>query len=339
MLRSFARVFVLCAGLLGVSLLHSGTAMANDARPDYAFAIHGGAGTIERAYLTEKLEAEYREKLLEALTAGQNILADGGSSIDAVIAAIVILEDSPLFNAGKGAVFTNAGKNELDASIMDGRTLNSGAVAGVTRIKNPILLARSVMDNSEHVMMQGKGAEKFARRHGFKLVSNRYFYTERRWLQLQHALEQKTGALQDHDAEKFGTVGAVALDKAGNLAAGTSTGGRTNKLYGRVGDSPIIGAGNYASNASCAVSGTGHGEYFIRATVARDVCAMMEYAGVSLEEAANTVVFERMGNIGGTGGVIAVDKDGNIAMPFNTSGMYRAAVTPGGEPAVAIFQE
>lgn len=320
--------------------------------PGYAFAIHGGAGTILKANLSDKKEAAYLAKLAEALAAGEAVLAGGGTALDAVTSAITLMEDSPLFNAGKGAVFTAEGKNEMDASIMDGATLNAGAVSGVTNVRNPILLARAVMEQSRHVMLQGKGAETFAAEAGLEIVDPEYFHTERRWQQLQKAREQKTGAVLDHDLEfldpegpdglddhKFGTVGAVALDREGNLAAGTSTGGMTNKAWGRVGDSPIIGAGTYASNTSCAVSATGAGEYFIRATVARSICALMEYANLPLEVAADKIIMQQLVQMGGNGGIISLDRDGNIALVFNTEGMYRAAVKEGEEPVIGIYKE
>lgn len=317
--------------------------------PRYAFAIHGGAGNILKANLSDEKEAAYLAKLAEALAAGEAVLAGGGTALDAVTSAITLMEDSPLFNAGKGAVFTAEGKNEMDSSIMDGATLNAGAVSGVTNVKNPILLARAVMEQSRHVMLQGKGAETFAAEAGLEIVDPEYFHTERRWQQLQKAKEQKTGVVLDHDLEfldpdglddhKFGTVGAVALDREGNLAAGTSTGGMTNKAWGRVGDSPIIGAGTYASNASCAVSGTGAGEYFIRATVARSICALMEYANLPLDVAADRIVMKQLVEMGGDGGIISVDTHGNIALVFNSAGMYRAAVREGEEPVVGIYKE
>lgn len=311
--------------------------------PRYAFAIHGGAGTILKANLSEEKEAAYLAKLAQALAAGEAVLAGGGTALDAVTGAIILMEDSPLFNAGKGAVFTAEGRNEMDSSIMDGATLNAGAVSGVTNVKNPILLARAVMEQSRHVMLQGKGAETFAAEQGLEIVAPEYFHTERRWQQLQMAKEKKTGAVLDHDLdsydEKFGTVGAVALDRAGNLAAGTSTGGMTNKAWGRVGDSPIIGAGTYASNTSCAVSATGAGEYFIRATVARSVCALMEYANLPLDVAADKIIMRQLVEMGGEGGIISLDRDGNIALVFNTKGMYRASVREGEEPVIGIYQE
>jgi beta-aspartyl-peptidase (threonine type) len=317
----------------------------------FKLVIHGGAGTILKANMTPELEKQYLDKLSEALMAGHKILKDGGPGLDAVEAAIRILEDSPLFNAGKGAVFTNEGVNELDASIMDGATLKAGAVAGVKRIKNPISLARLVMEKSPHVLMAREGAEAFAKQNGVELVDPKYFFTEKRWKELQEAKkaeEQKSNTNKTTDRKpnpskssekKFGTVGAVALDKAGNLAAGTSTGGMTNKRFGRVGDSPIIGAGTYANNRTCAVSATGHGEYFIRSVVAYDISALMEYKGLSLKEAADTVVMDKLVKLGGEGGVIAIDKDGNIAMPFNSAGMYRGYVDSGGKVVVEIYKD
>ncbi|HYI00333.1 isoaspartyl peptidase/L-asparaginase [Hyalangium sp.] len=305
----------------------------------WGIVIHGGAGAIRREALTPEKEAAYRAKLTEALQAGHALLARGGTSLDAVSAAIRILEDSPLFNAGKGAVFNHTGQNELDASIMDGRTLAAGAVAGLHHVKNPIDLARKVMEKSSHVMMVGEGAEAFAKEQGVELVPAEYFHTEERWEQLQKALEkEKASQGAATGEEKLGTVGAVALDQAGNLAAGTSTGGMMNKRYGRVGDSPIIGAGTYA-NARCAVSATGHGEYFIRYTVARDICARLEYLDLPLQESASSLVMDVLVKAGGEGGVIAMDALGNIATPFNSTGMYRGSMGEDGTPHVAIFQE
>ncbi len=316
----------------------------------WGIVIHGGAGVIRRETLTPEKEAAYHAKLTEALQAGHAVLARGGTSLDAVGAAVRILEDSPLFNAGKGAVFNHDGRNELDASIMDGRTLKAGAVAGLHHVKNPIDLARKVMENSPHVMMVGEGAEAFAKAQGIELVPAEYFRTEERWEQLQKALEKEKASQGQPSSslepsrdpamgeEKFGTVGAVALDQAGNLAAGTSTGGMTNKRYGRVGDSPIIGAGTYA-NTRCAVSATGHGEYFIRYAVAHDICARVEYLGLPLNEAAHTVVMDVLVKAGGEGGIIAMDARGHVAMPFNSPGMYRGYMGEDGTPHVAIFQE
>jgi len=314
------------------------------------FAIHGGAGTILKNEMSAEREGEYRAKLTEALMTGYNILKRGGAGLDAVEAAIKLMEDSPLFNAGKGAVFTNAGTNELDASIMDGSTLKAGAVASLKHIKNPISLARLVMEKSKHVMMVGEGAETFAKQQGIELVPQSYFYTESRWkgLQREKALEEKNNKTQkDKKQERqhaapvdhaYGTVGAVALDQAGNIAAGTSTGGMTNKKWGRVGDSPIIGAGTYANNLTCGVSATGDGEYFIRLAVAHDLSTMLEYKGLSLKEAADAVI-QKVGKLGGGGGVIAIDKGGNIAMSFNTAGMYRGRVGANEQPIIEIYKD
>jgi beta-aspartyl-peptidase (threonine type) len=305
----------------------------------WAFAIHGGAGTIPRDKLTPEREAAMRAAMEQALRKGHEILSSGGASIDAVTAAIVILEDSPYFNAGKGAVFTHDGTNELDAAIMHGPTLAAGAVGGVKTVKNPILLARAVMEKSSHVMMVAAGAEQFAANVGIELVDPKYFHTEERWQQLQEKLakeREKTSAIVAGD-DKFGTVGAVALDQSGTLVAGTSTGGMTNKRFGRVGDTPIIGAGTYA-NRECAVSATGHGEYFIRHTVAHDICARHVYQRVTLEQAADAIVMQELVKAGGEGGVIAVDRAGNVTMPFNTQGMYRGTISEDGVPRVMIYR-
>ncbi len=307
---------------------------ANDTiKPKYAIVIHGGAGTIEKRNMDEATEKAYHKTLNESLDAGESILKSGGKSMDAVIAAIQIMEDSPLFNAGKGAVFTNDGKNELDASIMTGDTQMAGAAGSVTNVKNPITLARAIMEKSEHVMMVGKGAEAFAAKCGLEIVEPSYFYTEKRWNSLQQILKEdaeKTALSEDEKGnKKNGTVGCVALDSYGNIVAGTSTGGMTNKRYNRLGDAPIIGAGTYADNASCGVSCTGHGEFFIRYTVARDIAALMEYKGVTLKEACDQIVYKKLVSKGGEGGLIAIDKHGNIEMPFNSKGMYRGWAKPG----------
>lgn len=319
-------------------------------QPTIRFAIHGGAGTILKNQMTPEREKQYRDALTTALMTGYGILKKGGAGLDAVEAAIRFMEDSPLFNAGKGAVFTNAGTNELDASIMDGKTLKAGAVAALKHIKNPISLARLVMEKSKHVMMVGDGAETFAKEQGIELVPASYFYTEERWKGLQKekaAEEEKNKAPKDKKQEKshatllmheYGTVGAVALDQGGNLAAGTSTGGISNKKWGRVGDSPIIGAGTYANNQTCGVSATGDGEYFIRSVVAHDLSSLMEYKGLSVKEAADTVI-GKVVKLGGNGGLIAVDKDGNIAMSFSTSGMYRGRVGANEEPIIEIYKD
>ena len=311
-------------------------------RPAYAIVIHGGAGTILKENMTPKLEKEYLDALNEALDIGQSILQNGFSSLAAVEEAILVLENSPLFNAGKGAVFTNAGINELDASIMNGADLNAGAVGGLTIIKNPIKAAIQVMQNSEHVMLTGAGAEQFAIERGLDTVSNDYFFTQKRWDSLQKIKakeKEKVGKVFPSAIDtKFGTVGCVALDVKGNIVAGTSTGGMTNKRYNRIGDSPIIGAGTYANNATCGVSSTGHGEFFIRYAVAHDISALMEYKNYSLQEAADWVIHEKLKKAGGAGGIIALDKNGNIAMPFNTKGMYRGYATPT-ERVVKIYED
>lgn len=310
--------------------------------------VHGGAGTITRASMTPESEQQYRAALEQALRSGHAVLAKGGSSLDAVETAVRVMEDNPLFNAGKGAVFTHDGKNELDAAIMDGRTKAAGSVAGLTIVRNPITAARAVMEKSAHVMMIGRGAELFATQQGLEIVDPAYFWTERRWKGLQQELLLEQGKkpqarfetpLQDQDDRKFGTVGAVALDRAGNLAAATSTGGMTNKKYGRVGDVPIIGAGTFAENESCAVSATGHGEFFIRWSVAYDIAALMKYRGLTVAEAANEVIHKKLVPVKGEGGVIALDAKGNFAMPFNSEGMYRGWIGPDGKPHVEIYKD
>jgi L-asparaginase / beta-aspartyl-peptidase len=315
-------------------------AVSAAARIEWGMVIHGGAGTIVRQRMTPAQEAEYRAGLTEALQAGHRVLAAGGSSVDAVIAALTILEDSPLFNAGRGAVFTADGINSLDASIMDGATLRAGAVAGVTDVKNPIALARLVMEKSPHVMLSGPGAEKFAREQGIPSTPKEWFFTDRRWKELQEAKAAEANqAATGVRPEKFGTVGAVALDRAGHLAAGTSTGGMTNKKWGRIGDSPVIGAGTYA-NSRCGVSGTGWGEYFIRNAVAYDICARTEYGHVSIAAAANEVIRVKLPQQQkDTGGVIAMNAQGEIAMPFNTPGMYRGWIDPSGAVTTGIFSD
>jgi beta-aspartyl-peptidase (threonine type) len=301
--------------------------------------IHGGAGVI-RKDLTPEKEKLVRADLEAALTAGYAVLEDGGSSLDAVTRSILVLEDSPRFNAGKGAVFTHDGKNELDSAIMEGATLRAGAIAGVHRVKNPILLARAVMEKSAHVFLVGDGAEAFAQTVGIELVDPAYFRTDERWNQLQEALRKEAAGQQSSlgRAIHYGTVGAVALDSAGHLAAGTSTGGMTNKRWGRVGDSPIIGAGTYA-NAHCAVSATGWGEYYIRSVAAHDICARVEYAKQPVAAAAKAMVMDVVPKLGGDGGVIALDANGNFATPFNTDGMYRGWVDRDGKMHVAILQD
>ncbi|HYY13130.1 MAG TPA: isoaspartyl peptidase/L-asparaginase [Chthoniobacterales bacterium] len=305
--------------------------------------VHGGAGTIERKEMTPEKERAFRDGLERALRAGYEILQRGGSSLDATEVAVRVLEDDPNFNAGKGAVFTSAGTNEMDAAIMDGKTLKAGAVASLKHVKNPIVLARLVMEKSPHVMMDGEGAEAFGREHGVELVDPKYFFTQQRWDALQKTkAAEKSGPSSEKkfiitEQDLHGTVGAVALDRDGNLAAATSTGGKTNKLPGRVGDSPVVGAGTYANNATCAVSATGDGEFFIMATAGHDISALIEYRGMKLEEAAKTVL-DKVAKLGGTGGLIALDKEGNVTLPFNTSGMYRGYVDPSGKFVTEIYR-
>lgn len=307
-------------------------------KPEWAIALHGGAGTLNAEdYTLEEIKA-YKDKLTEAIQAGEEILKNDGSSLDAVEAAIRIMEDSPLFNAGKGAVFNADGVNELDASIMDGKTLNAGSVANVKHIKNPISAARRVMEDSPHVMLISEGAEKFAGEQGLEMVEASYFYTENRWNVLQKAKERELKNLEDQ-TKKSGTVGCVALDKNGNIAAGTSTGGMTNKKYGRVGDSPLIGAGTYADNNSCGVSCTGHGEYFIRNVVAYDIAARVKYKGETIETAAGDIINNKLKSLNAGGGAIVIDRNGNITMPFNTTGMFRAYLLPDQKPQVFIFAD
>jgi beta-aspartyl-peptidase (threonine type) len=303
----------------------------------FGLAIHGGAGTLPRAEMRGAAELNYRAGLQEALDAGFAVLQAGGTSLDAVTQAVVLLEDNPLFNAGRGAVFTLDGRNELDAAIMDGSNLKAGAVCGLTRIRNPILLARSVMEQSDNVMLAGEGAEEFALSRGFSFVPQSFFYTPERWQQLERIRGGDTG-LSALTISHVGTVGAVALDLAGRLAAATSTGGMTGKRYRRIGDSPIIGAGTYADDRSCAVSATGHGEVFIRAAVAHDICARMRFAGRSLAEAVREVVLEELVALHGEGGVVAIDARGEIAMEFNSEGMFRASRSAGAEPQIAIYR-
>jgi beta-aspartyl-peptidase (threonine type) len=324
----------------------------------FVLVIHGGAGTILKSQMTPEKEKAYNDALNQALDKSYVILKNGGTALDAVEASVRSMEDDPLFNAGKGAVFTNEGKNELDASIMNGKTLAAGSVAGVTTIKNPISAAKAVMEKSPHVMMAGAGAEKFAKQQGLEIVDPSYFYTEERWKGLQMAKEEdsleqlKKDTLRKKDkafsefyysplgiAGKYGTVGAVALDRHGNLAAATSTGGMTNKRFGRIGDSPIIGAGTYANNKTVAISGTGWGEYFIRLVMAKSVSDMMEFGKMNLKTASDEMIMKRLPALGGDGGLIAVDKNGNIAMPFCTEGMYRGYIKENGERAVKIYKE
>ncbi|WP_298779683.1 isoaspartyl peptidase/L-asparaginase family protein [uncultured Polaribacter sp.] len=317
---------------------------------DFAIIIHGGAGTILKKNMSDEKELEYKNKLEEAIKVGYLILKKGGTSQEAVMKTIQVMEESPLFNAGKGAVFTHEETNELDASFMDGETLNAGAIAGVTNVKSPIELAIKVMTDSDHVMLSGKGASIFAKEKGLEIVDPSYFYTERRFKSLQRIKERekieldhddKKAAFYDADIKnaKFGTVGCVALDKHGNLAAGTSTGGMTNKRWGRIGDAPIIGSGTYANNKTCGVSSTGWGEYFIRSQVAYDISAQMEYQNKSLKDATKDVIKNKLTKLGGTGGVVAIDKKGNMSFEFNTEGMYRASMNEKGKLVLKIYKE
>lgn len=305
----------------------------------FSIAIHGGAGTLLKGQMTEEKETAYKNALKTALTEGYKVLENGGSSTDAVEKAVIILENSPLFNAGKGSVFTANGTHEMDAAIMEGAKLQAGAVSLITGIANPIVLARTIMDKSEHVFLAGDGALEFAKINGFTLEPESYFYDELRYNQWQEIKGSDSFQL-DHSVKKdskFGTVGAVACDKDGNIAAATSTGGMTNKKWGRVGDSPMVGSGNYANNKTCAISCTGSGEFFIRGVVAYDVSCLMEYKGLSLEEACNEVIHKRILEIGGDGGLIGVDAKGNISMPFNTEGMYRASKSSNGLEEILIY--
>lgn len=341
MIRS-ATIFV---GLL--LMISCKTENTNNPHPEektqVVLVIHGGAGTIRKENMSPERQEAYHAALKQALDSGYAVLASGGTSLDAVITSITMLEDSPLFNAGKGAVFTYSGKNELDASIMDGSNLKAGAVAGVTTIKNPIKAAYAVMTESEHVMLAGRGAEKFAGEHGLEIVDPSYFVDSARYQQYldrRKAEKSKDGALLNEQiGKKFGTVGAVALDQHGNLAAGTSTGGMSDKKYGRVGDSPIIGAGTYANNKTCGVSSTGWGEYFIRLAVAHDISAMMEYGGLSLTQAADSVIMKKLPALGGDGGVIALDRKGNVSMTFNTDGMYRGYIRADGQARTFLYKD
>lgn len=333
---------------LFILLMPALTMAAPDTDHPIAIVIHGGAGTITRKNMTLAMEAQYRAVLKQALDTGYGVLKQGGASLDAVQAAIRVMEDSPLFNAGKGAVFAHNGKNELDAALMDGTSLKAGAVAAVEHIKNPIDLARLVMDKTPHVLLIGEGAEEFAKTQGVTLVPQSYFFTQHRWDELQKTLKEeggKPGSSKEiypgTTGHGYGTVGAVALDRHGNLAAGTSTGGLTNKYYGRVGDSPIIGAGTYANTQSCGVSGTGTGEFFIRLSLAKTISDLMLFKGLSVRQAADQLVLHDLVVLGGndTGGAIAMDHDGHIDMPFNTEGMYRGYIDTSGEEFVAIYKD
>lgn len=310
--------------------------------PKFGIVIHGGAGVIKKENMTDSLQKAYEEKLQEAIDVGHKILSKGGSALEAVQKTINVMENSPLFNSGKGAVLNADGIAELDASIMDGKTKNAGAISGVQHIKNPINLASKVMTESEHVMLSASGAEEFAKLHDLEFVENSYFITERRKKALESSKAREQGVTSNEfylSNEKFGTVGCAALDKEGNLAAGTSTGGMTNKKYGRIGDSPIIGAGTYANNKTCAISATGHGEYFIRNVVAHDISAMMEYQGISLKQAAQRVIQKKLTDLGGTGGIIGIDSKGKVVMEFNTPGMFRATKNMKGETVIKMYKD
>ena len=302
-----------------------------------AIALHGGAGTIERDRMSAEVEAEHRSFLDKAISDGYQQLQAGEEGLDVVVAIIQRMEDSPLFNAGKGSVYTWDGQHELDASIMHGAKMDAGAVAGVATVQSPIALARAVMEQSPHVMLASRGAEQFAKELGIPQVSPAYFETERRKRALESYKARTQADIEPHVDYKFGTVGVVVLDSKGNLVAGTSTGGMTGKRWGRIGDAPVIGAGTYADNRSCAVSATGHGEYFIRHTVARDICARMQFAGQGLNEAAEAVIMDELVVAGGDGGIVAVDAGGEVAMVFNTPGMYRASVSGSGVKSIGIF--
>lgn len=350
------RIFILLSAMLLSNCLNAQEKRENMSN-NYVMVIHGGAGTILKANMTPEKEKAYEEKLGEALKAGYHVLDTGGTAMDAVQTAIMIMEDSPLFNAGKGSVYTNAETNEMDAAVMDGKTGLAGAVAGVRVIKNPVVAARKVMEQSQHVMLIGAGAEQFAQQNGCEIVDTAYFFDQNRLNQL-HKVKEEEKIILDHDGDrgevtdsseiefnvdlnpdkKFGTVGAVALDRFGNIAAGTSTGGMTNKRFGRVGDSPVIGAGTYADNLTCAISCTGHGEYFIRNVVAYDVAALMKYKGWSLEKSAKYVVMDKLDKINGKGGLIALDTKGNYVMIFNTPGMYRGVMNSSGVTEVKIYK-
>jgi len=335
--------------LLNVSVSHATPSVESTSKP-IAIAIHGGAGTIKKSRFTPEMEKAYRAKLAQAVETGYSVLNKGGSSLDAVTSAINVLENSPFFNAGKGAVYTYDETHEMDASIMYGKNRQAGAVSGVKHIENPINLARLVMDESVHVMLSGEGAEQFAKAQGVELVDNKSFDTDHRYKSLLKSKAKMEKAKQEnknyraaHNAleveYKVGTVGAVALDSQGNIAAGTSTGGMTNKRFGRIGDAPVIGAGTFADNNSCAVSATGHGEYFIRYNVAADICARVQYQGKSIEQAGEEVIHKTLMPVGGTGGVIIIDAKGNISMPFNTAGMYRAKKSSNTPTYVGIFSD
>lgn len=305
----------------------------------FALAIHGGAGTITKASMSAEKEKAYKEVMDLSLKKGYELLREGGSSLDAVELAVTVLEDSDLFNAGKGSVFNSDGNHELEASIMCGKSLKAGAVGGATSIKNPVSVSRKIMDHSEFVFLTGAGADQFALEHGFKAVPNSYFYSDFRYEQWKNAQGQDKMKLDHSVDKKFGTVGAVALDQSGHLAAATSTGGLVNKKYGRLGDSSVVGAGVYANDATCAVSCTGYGEFFLRGVVAYDISCLMEYKGKTLEEAAQIVINEKQVNLGGEGGIIGVDSQGNCSLVFNSEGMYRGKIGPSGVSELGIYKD
>jgi beta-aspartyl-peptidase (threonine type) len=352
-MRKIISIVLFISFFLGCTTEHKpkeNSIIAEKKQNDFAIIIHGGAGTILKKNMSIEKEQAYKQKLAAAIKVGHTILKNGGTSQEAVLKTIQIMETSPLFNAGKGAVFTHQGTNELDASFMDGKTLNAGAVAGVKNVKSPIELAIKVMTDSEHVMLSGAGASLFAKEQGLEIVAPSYFYTEQRFKALQKVKNSqkkkskhsnKQAAFYDPTIKdaKFGTVGCVALDKLGNIAAGTSTGGMTNKRWGRIGDAPIIGSGTYANNLTCGVSSTGWGEYFIRSQVAYDISAQMEYQQKTLKEATTDVIQNKLTKLGGSGGVVALDKNGNMSFEFNTEGMYRASMDDQGTLIVKIYKE
>jgi len=328
---------ILIVFLLFISCKPTNSSIEKINNLNFSIVIHGGAGTMSKASMSNEVKKQYINKLDEAVSIGYEILKKGGSSQEAVEKTIIVMEDSPLFNAGKGAVLNHDGNVELDASFMDGNTLNAGAISGSSMIKNPISAAISVMNNSPHVMLSGAGADKFAKSQKLDIKPNSYFITERRLNSLKNAKSKEASSLNIE--QKIGTVGCVALDKFGNISAGTSTGGMTNKRWNRIGDAPIIGSGTYANNLTCGVSATGWGEFFIRSVAAYDISALMQYKGLSIQEASRIVIHEKIAKLGGDGGVIALDKDGNVAMEMNTEGMYRAHIDSKGNKTIKIFKE
>lgn len=328
---------ILIVSLLFISCKPTNSSIEKINNLNFSIVIHGGAGTMSKASMSNEVKKQYINKLDEAVSVGYEILKKGGSSQEAVEKTIIVMEDSPLFNAGKGAVLNHDGNVELDASFMDGNTLNAGAISGSSMIKNPISAAISVMNNSPHVMLSGAGADKFAKSQKLDIKPNSYFITERRLNSLKNAKSKEASSINIE--QKIGTVGCVALDKFGNISAGTSTGGMTNKRWNRIGDAPIIGSGTYANNLTCGVSATGWGEFFIRSVAAYDISALMHYKGLSIQEASRIVIHEKIAKLGGDGGVIALDKDGNVAMEMNTEGMYRAHIDSKGNKTIKIFKE